>query len=267
MKKKFLALSLVAVMALGAMTGCGGSEEPAPEDNKEAEGEAVEAEGATYIIATDTAFPPFEFTNEKSEFVGIDVDIVNAIAEDQGFNVDLQSLGFDAALLAVKSGQADGVIAGMSITEERMKEFDFSAPYYTADVTFAVAEGSDIDEYADLAGKKVAVKTATNGAAYAKSIADEIGFEVVEFKDSPTMYQDVIAGNTAACFEDYPVMAFNIKNGAGLVIPEGCTAAGTDYGFAVAKDQNPELLEMFNTGLENIKENGKFQEIVDSYTK
>ncbi len=115
--------------------------------------------------------------------------------------------------------------------------------------------------------KTVAVKTATNGANYAKSIADEYGFSIVEFADSPTMYQDVIAGNTVACFEDYPVMAYNIQQGAGLEIPEGMTAAGTDYGFAVAKGENAELLEMFNTGLANIIANGTFDEIVAAYTE
>ena len=155
----------------------------------------------------------------------------------------------------------------MSITDERKQSFDFSEPYFDADVTMAVAKGSDIKSYEDLAGKTVAVKTATNGADFAKSIADEYGFTVVEFKDSPTMYQDVIAGNTAACFEDYPVMAYNIQQGAELEMPEGATAAGTQYGFAVAKGQNAELLEKFNAGFANIKENGKFQEIVDTYTK
>ena len=86
----------------------------------------------------------------------------------------------------------------MSITDERKETFDFSDPYFDADVTMAVAAGSGITSYEDLAGKTVAVKTATNGADYAKSIADQYGFTVVEFKDSPTMYQDVIAGNTAA---------------------------------------------------------------------
>lgn len=265
MKKKLLSLSLVAVMALGVLAGCSSSkteEKPAEETAEETEGT-----GEKYIIATDTVFPPFEFTNENGEFVGIDVDIINAIAEDQGFEIELQSLGFDAALLAVQSGQADGIIAGMSITEERKEKFDFSAPYFDADVTMAVAAGSDIATYEDLAGKTVAVKTATNGADYAKSIADQYGFSVVEFKDSPTMYQDVIAGNTAACFEDYPVMAYNIQQGAGLQIPEEMTAAGSQYGFAVAKGQNAELLEMFDAGLANIIENGKFQEIVDTYTK
>ncbi len=260
--KKFLALLMAGLMTV-SMAACGGSGNEAAEGADEAA-----ADGAkTYVIATDTAFPPFEFTNADGEFVGIDVDIINAIAEDQGFNVRIDSLGFDAALAAVQSGQADGVIAGMSITEERKEKFDFSDPYYTAEVTMAVAQGSDIKSYEDLNGTTVAVKTGTNGADYAKSIADQYGFTVKEFKDSPTMYQDVIAGNTAACFEDYPVMAYNVKQGAGLEIPEGTLAAGTDYGFAVSKGENAELLEAFQTGLANIKANGKYQEIVDNYTK
>ncbi len=267
--KKFLALSLIAVMTAGVLAGCSSKTEEKPADEKKEEttdGETT-ADGETYIVATDTVFPPFEFTDANGDFVGIDVDIINAIAEDQGITIDLQSLGFDAALLAVQSGQADGIIAGCSITDERKETFDFSEPYYTADVTVAVADGSDIKSFEDLAGKKVAVKTATNGADFAKSIADQYGFTVVEFKDSPTMYQDVIAGNTAACFEDYPVMAYNIQQGAALVIPDGMLGAGSDYGFGVAKGENAELLEKFNAGLENIKANGKFDEIVDKYTK
>lgn len=247
--KKFFAM-LLAVTTTLSMAACSSS-------------------GDKYVIATDTAFPPFEFTDVDGDgqFKGIDVDIVDAIAQDQGFEYEFDSIGFDAALAAVQSGQADGVIAGMSITDERKETFDFSDPYYTADVTMAVAKGSGISSYEELSGKTVAVKTGTNGADYAKSIADQYGFSIVEFKDSPTMYQDVIAGNTAACFEDYPVMAYNIKNGAGLEIPEGMTAAGSDYGFAVKKGENAELLEAFQKGLENIKANGKYQEIIDKYTK
>lgn len=256
MRKRIWLTALSTSLVMGLLSGCGSSQTNANVDGAK-----------KYVIATDTTFAPFEFTNEKNEFVGIDVDIVAAIAEDQGFDYELSSLGFDAALLAVESGQADGVIAGMSITEERKAKFDFSEAYYDADVTMAVVEGSDVASYEDLRGKKVAVKIATNGAEFAKSIAGEYGFDVVEFKDSPTMYQDVILGNTVACFEDYPVMAFNIQQGAKLVIPEGVNAAGSSYGFAVKKDQNTELLKMFNDGLKNIKENGKYQEIIDTYTK
>ncbi len=73
--------------------------------------------GRTYTIATDLTFAPFEFENEDGKLVGIDIDLLNAIAEDQGFKVDIKQLGFDAALQAVQAGQADGVIAGMSITD------------------------------------------------------------------------------------------------------------------------------------------------------
>lgn len=260
MKKRILSVLLAGMMAL-TMTGCGSA---APAENTTG---GAAATGDKYIIATDTVFAPFEFTDAKGNFVGIDVDIINAIAEDQGFEIELQSLGFDAALLAVEAGQADGVIAGMSITEERKAKFDFSDSYYDADVTFAVAQGSDIACYDDLNGKKIAVKTGTNGSDYAKSVQGRYGFEIVEFSDSPTMYQDVLAGNTVACFEDYPVMAYNIQQGAKLEIPEGINAAGSSYGFAVGKGKNAELLSMFQEGLKNIRKNGKYDEIVAKYTK
>ena len=277
MKKRMMAICLTLGMTASMLAGCGSStgndssntSSAAKEETSATESgnTASSASGKKYVIATDTVFAPFEFTDESGAFVGIDVDLLDAIAKDQGFEYELQSLGFDAALVAVQSGQADGVIAGMSITDERKETFDFSDAYYDADVTMAVAAGSSIASYDDLNGKKVAVKTATNGSDYAKSIADQYGFDIVEFKDSPTMYQDVITGNTVACFEDYPVMAYNIKQGAGMEMPEGTTAAGSSYGFAVQKGQNAELLEMLNKGLADIKANGTYQEIVDKYTK
>lgn len=252
MKKKLLSVLLAAAMVL-SVTACGAKEEAAG--------------GSKFIIATDTVFAPFEFTDADNKFVGIDVDLLAAIAEDQGFDYELRSLGFDAALLAVESGQADGVIAGMSITDERKQKFDFSDSYYDAGVTMAVAQGSAVASFDDLNGQKVAVKTGTNGAAFAKSIADQYGFEIVEFSDSPTMYQDVITGNTVACFEDYPVMAYNIKQGAGMEMPGDINESQTPYGFAVKKGENAELLKMFQTGLKNIKENGKYDEVIAAYTK
>ena len=275
MKKRVLSVMLAAAMVL-SMTACGSKAETAPaeteaaaaEEEEAAATEAPAAESAgSYIIATDTVFAPFEFTDADNNFVGIDVDLLAAIAEDQGFEYELQSLGFDAALLAVESGQADGVIAGMSITEARKEKFDFSDSYYDAGVTMAVAKGSSVASFDDLKSQKVAVKTGTNGAEFAKSIADQYGFEIVEFSDSPTMYQDVITGNTVACFEDYPVMAYNIQQGAGMEMPGDVNESTTPYGFAVKKGENAELLAMFQAGLANIKANGKYDEIVAKYTK
>lgn len=293
MKKRVLTIMLAVVCSL-SMAACGsGSGSSGDDSTAENEGTAVESGAAEdqedteeldtaeetqeadtgssggegFVIATDTVFAPFEFTNDDNEFVGIDVDILAAIAEDQGFEYELKPLGFDAALLAVESGQADAVIAGMSITDERKEKFDFSDSYYDAGVTMAVAKGSDVATYDDLQGQKVAVKTGTNGADFAKSIADEYDFEIVEFADSPTMYQDVITGNTVACFEDYPVMAYNIQQGAGMEMPGDINESKTPYGFAVKKGENAQLLEMFQTGLANIKESGKYDEIIGTYTE
>ena len=250
--KKFTAMAMVATMAFGVVA-CGGSDDAAGDEAK------------TYIIATDTTFAPFEFQNEAGEYVGIDIDLLAAIAEDQGFEYELQALGFNAAVQALEAGQADGVIAGMSITDERKEKFDFSEAYFDSGVVMGIAaDNEEIKSYDDLAGKKVAVKIGTEGQAFAESIKDQYGFETVTFDDSSAMYMDVTVGNSAACFEDYPVMGYGITQGVGLKMVTD-KEQGSSYGFAVGKDQNTELLEMFNTGLANLKENGKYQEILDTY--
>lgn len=254
--KKFAAMTLALTLAF-SFAACGGSQE-APADD-------AAAEGKTYIIATDTTFAPFEFQNEAGEYVGIDMDLLAAIAEDQGFQYELQYLGFDAAVQALESGQADGVIAGMSITEERQRKFDFSDAYFDSGVVMGIAaDNEEIKSYEDLAGKKVAVKRGTEGMDFAESIKDQYGFETVVFDTSDAMCMDVKVGNSVACFEDYPVMGYGIVQGNGLkMVTE--KEQGSSYGFAVGKEQNAELLEMFNTGLANLKESGKYQEILDTY--
>ncbi|MDR2796456.1 MAG: transporter substrate-binding domain-containing protein, partial [Spirochaetaceae bacterium] len=219
----------------------------------------------TYIIATDTTFPPFEFQDSSRNYVGVDIDLLAAIAKEQGFAYELKPLGFSAAVAALESNQADGVIAGMSITEERQKKYDFSAPYYDSGVVMALkADNNDIKGYADLKGKRVAVKTGTEGATFAESIKDQYGFALVYFDESPFMYEDVKTGNSAACFEDYPVMGYGILRGNGLKMVTGMEK-GSSYGFAVLKGKNDGLLAAFNAGLSNVKANGTYQNILDKY--
>ncbi len=259
MKKLVAVLMTVAVMAT-MLVGCG---------SKEAADTSADASGKVWIISTDTVFKPFEYTNDKNEFVGIDVDLLAAIAEDQGFQYELQSLGWDAAVAAVQAGQADAIIAGATIKQERIDSgWIFSDGYYDATQTFVVAADSDIASFADLAGKNVAVKNGTAGKDFAESLQDEYGFTITVFEDSPTMYQDVILGNSAACVEDTPIMACSIKEGGlALKIPEGMESEGAPYGMAIMDEADQELLDMFNAGLKNLKENGKYQEILDKYLK
>ncbi|MBQ2834640.1 MAG: transporter substrate-binding domain-containing protein [Clostridia bacterium] len=220
-----------------------------------------------FVIATDTVFKPFEYTDAKGNFVGIDVDLLAAIAEDQGFTYDLNSLGWDAAIAACQAGQANGMIAGASITDARKASgWIFSDGYYNATQCMTVAANADIASFADLAGKPVAVKTGTQGAAYAESLKDANGFSITYFEDSPTMYQAVLGGQCAACFEDTPIMAATIKeNGLPLKIVEGSENEGAPYGFAVFSADNQNLIDLFNAGLANIKANGKYDEIIAKY--
>ncbi|HWJ79998.1 MAG TPA: amino acid ABC transporter substrate-binding protein/permease [Niallia sp.] len=225
----------------------------------------IQAEEKTYQIATDITFAPFEFQDVNGKFVGIDMDLLDAIAKDQGFKYDIKPLGFNAAVQALESQQVDAVIAGMSITEERQKKFDFSDPYFDSGIIMAVdSDNEDIISYKDLKGEKVAVKTGTEGASFAESIKDKYGFKIVTFDDSANMYEDVRTGNSVAVFDDYPVLAYGIKQGNGLKIVTD-KEAGASYGFAVSKSKNTELLDMFNTGLANLKASGEYQKIMDKY--
>lgn len=283
MKKKWIALTMSVLMA-ASLSACGGSSTSdttaaattaadTAADTTAADTTAAEvAEGDTteaardkvYKIATDTTFAPFEFENDKGEMVGIDLDLLKAIAEDQGFEYELVVAGFSAATTGLEAGEYDAVIAGMSITDARKEKYDFSEPYYDSGVGMAVNADSDIASYEDLNGKTVAAKIGTEGCTFAESIADQYGFTIMQFEDSSSMYQDVLAGNSVACFEDYPVLGYEISRGTAFKMPLEMEH-GNSYGFAVLKGQNTELLEMFDAGLKNMKDSGKYDEILDTY--
>ena len=263
--KKLFAFGMAAAMTL-SLAACGGaassaapseaaSEASSEAASSEAAAESSDATGKTWVIATDTVFKPFEYTDASGNFVGIDVDIVAAIAEDQGFDYEMKSLGWDAAIAACQAGQADGMIAGASITDERK-----------ASETMTVAEDSDITGFADLNGQTVAVKTGTQGATYAESLKDEYGFNITYFEDSPTMYQAVLGGQCVACFEDTPIMKASIKDGGlALKVLDDTASDPAPYGFAIFSADSQELLDMFNAGLADIKANGKYDEILAKY--
>ena len=226
-----------------------------------------DVKGKTFTIGTDTTFAPFEFRDSSGDLVGIDMDLLRAIAKSQGFSVEIKSLGFNAALQALSSNQVDGVIAAMSITDKRKLVYDFSDPYFDSGVQMAVAKNdTTIKGYADLKGKTVTAKTGSEGETFAKSIAGRYGFTVKSLDQSATMYELVKSGNAVAVFDDYPVLAYGVSQNNGLktVTPK---EQGASYGFAVNKGQNAELMTAFNTGLAELKSNGQYQQILDKYLK
>ena len=224
------------------------------------------APAKTYIIQSDTAFPPFEYLDTAtSKYVGIDMDLLAAIAKDQGFSYEMKNVGFDAAMGAVQAGQADGMIAGMTIKDERKKTFDFSDGYFEAGQILVVSANSSVASLADLKGKTVAVKAGTMGRDYAESVKAKYGFTTQTYKDSPTMYQAVIGGSNDACFEDAPVVQYAIAKQGVKLKTLGDVINPLPYGFAVQKGKVPELITMFNKGLANIKASGEYTKILANY--
>jgi glutamine transport system substrate-binding protein len=258
-KLRFLSIFFIFTLLLAA---CGTAD-----NNNNANGNGGGGGDKVYKVGIDTTYPPFEF-KEGNEYKGIDIDLINAIADSQDFKIKLVPMDFGGIIPALQAGELDVAIAGMSITKERKKVVDFSEPYFDAGLTLVVKkDNKDIRTVDDLKGKTVAVKKGTTGATFAQKIANEKGFKVVQFNDSPSMFQEVANGNADVLIEDYPVIAYAIaQKDLGLKIV-GERLNGDQYGIAVLKGKNQDLLEKINKGLQELKENGKYDEILNKYLK
>ncbi|TYR73417.1 transporter substrate-binding domain-containing protein [Rossellomorea vietnamensis] len=257
---KFLSILMALTLVLGA---CGTNNSA---NNGGDEGGSGDDGGTTYTVGTDTTYPPFEF-EEGGEYKGIDIDLINAIAEEEGFEIELKPMDFGGIIPAILADQLDVAIAGMSITDERKEKVDFSDPYFDAGLTLVVSEdNTDITSEDDLEGKVVAVKNGTTGAEHAEAIKEEAGIkEVRQFNDSPSMFQEVANGNADVLIEDYPVIAYAIKTSGLDLKTVGERLNGDQYGIAVKKGENAELLEKINSGLQKIRDNGTYDEIMNTY--
>ncbi len=241
----------------------GSSDSAVPETSTPA-GQKATPTKDKYIIASDSSFAPFVFQDDSNQYTGIDMELIKAIAKDQGFTVEVTNPGFDAAINSVQTGQADGIIAGMSVTDARKKTFDYSDPYYTANSILAVKDSSNIKSYEELKGKTVGVKTGTASQTFLEENKSKYGYSIKTFSDAASMYDSLNTGSVAAVMDDEPVVKYAIKQGKKLKTPIEGTPSG-QVAFAVKKGSNPELIEMFNNGLANLKESGKYQEILDKY--
>ena len=217
-----------------------------------------------YKISSDSSFAPFVFQNDQSKYTGIDMELIKAIAKDQGFTLEISNPGFDAAVSDVQNGNADGMIAGMTVTDARKATFDFSDPYYTTNSILAVQESSKISSYEDLKGKTVGVKNGTASQTFLEENKTKYGYKIKTFSDGASMYDSLNSGSVAAIMDDEPVIKYAIKQGRKFKTPIKGTPSG-QIAFAVQKDSNPELIEMFNNGLANLKESGEYQKILDKY--
>ena len=234
-----------------------------PETTTEA-GQKATPKKKTYKISSDSSFAPFVFQNDQSKYTGIDMELIKAIAKDQGFTLEISNPGFDAAVSDVQNGNADGMIAGMTVTDARKATFDFSDPYYTTNSILAVQESSKISSYEDLKGKTVGVKNGTASQTFLEENKSKYGYKIKTFSDGASLYDSLNSGSVAAIMDDEPVIRYAIKQGKKFKTPVEGTPSGK-LAFAVKKGSHPELIKMFNNGLANLKENGTYDKILEKY--
>jgi glutamine transport system permease protein len=159
------------------------------------------------------------------------------------------------------------MIAGMSINDERKKSYDFSDSYFESGIQIAVKEGNDqIKSYEDLDGKTVGAKVGTESADFLNENEEKYGYSIKYYDAADQLYAAVSGGQIDAMMDDYPVIGYAISQGQKLSTPIEKEVGG-QYGFAVKKGQNPELIQMFNEALKEMKRTGEYDEIVARYIK
>jgi glutamine transport system substrate-binding protein len=252
--KKYGLFCLVLILTL-LISACGTSNTA----NDKSKGEKI------YKVGVDTTYPPFEF-KDGNDYKGIDIDLINAIAKNQGFKIELSPMDFGGIIPAMQANQLDVAIAGMSITDERKKIVDFSDPYFDAGLIVVVKnDNTTIKSADDLKGKTVAVKKGTSGAKFAEDNAAKLGYKVVQFNDSPAMFQEVSNGNADALLEDYPVISYAIAQKDLGLKTVGDRLNGDQYGIALLKGQNTDLLKKIDAGLAELKKDGTYDKIIKTY--
>lgn len=264
MKKAFNFI-LIGLLMIGlvAVSGCADSAEGSGDA-----GEVAEEAVPTYVIGTEPYFPPFEYADENNsnEIIGFDVDLINAIAADQGFNVEWKDLEFDALIPALQSGQIDIIVSGMTITEEREESVDFSDPYINAGLALAVAVNNDeIQRVDDIQGKVAVVQQGSTGSQLAEELKAEGKIaDIIYLAHVNDIILSLQNGRGDFMINDLPVTKSFMSQNPGVIKIVDDQLQSDSYGFAV-KTGNNELLEKLNTGLANVQADGTYDEIMGKY--
>ena len=267
-------MSILLAAAMLAMTACGGSSAtattaaPAATTAAAAETKAAEAAPAAVktvqegklVMCTNAEFPPYEY-HDNNTIVGIDADICAAIAEKMGLELEIEDIAFDSIIPEISSGKADIGAAGMTVTEDRKQNVDFSETYAKASQVIIVTEDSEVKGFDDLKGKKVGVQTGTTGDIYVTGdLGDECveryakGMEAVQALSQTKIDAVVIDGEPAKKY---------ISEVPGLkILDESYT--DEEYAIAIRKG-NTELLDAVNKAFGELKADGTLDAIVAKY--
>ena len=276
--KKILAMAMAVVMALG-LSACGGSNSAASSSaagsvSGSASGSASNGDPAFTTVtpgkltmSTNASFHPYEMVADDGSFEGIDIEVAGAIAEKLGLELQVDDMGFDAALQAAQTGKSDMVMAGVTITEERQAVMDFSNSYANGVQVVIVKEGSPIQTVDDLANANmIGCQMGTTGYTFCSDTPENGGFgedHVTPYDDGAAAVQALMNGQIdAVVIDNKPAQEYVAAN-PGLKILDG-EFTNEDYAIGVAKG-NTALLDAINGALEELTNDGTIQSIVDKY--
>jgi polar amino acid transport system substrate-binding protein len=241
MKRPTIQLFIILLLASLVLAACGGGQK------------------AKVSVAMDATWPPFESVDEATkDIVGLDVDLMNAIAKEAGFEVEYSNVPWDSLLAGMAQCQYDVAISAMTITPERAEQFAFSDPYFAAGQVVTVrADNTDITGKDSLAGKTIGVQLGTTGDIEAQKIA---GATVKNYDDIGLAFQDLMNGQTDAVIADNPLALGYIGQNSDKLKTAGEVFTDEFYGIAVCKDKT-DLVAQINKGLAAVKAQGLIEEL------
>ncbi|WP_445493182.1 transporter substrate-binding domain-containing protein [Niallia sp. 03133] len=248
--KKLMAVMLLAMLVLSACgTGTGNGDKNSNEK--------------VLKMGTSADYKPFEYVDSaKSEdIIGFDIDLANALGEKLGYKIQVKDMDFSGLISALQAKQVDLVLAGMSATEERKKNVDFSDVYYSAKDLVITKKDSGIKSIEDLKGKTVGVQLGSIQEDSAKEIAKTVKVKVENRDRIPELLQEIKAGRfDAAIIEDVVAQGYLKKDNSltSVEAPQPEDSAGS----AIAFPKNSKLTEEFNAELKKMKENGEIDKLV-----
>ena len=236
--------------------------EDAEASGSEASGEFTTVTEGVLTMGTNATFPPYEFY-DGDVIVGIDAEIAQLLAEKLGLTLEIQDMDFTAIVTSVQAGKIDIGLAGMTVTEERLENVNFTDSYATGVQVIIVKEGSEIASVDDLEGKLIGVQEGSTGHSYC---SDDYGEEnVVAYANGATAVQNLVSGSVdCVVIDQQPAISF-VEANEGLKILD-TEYVIEDYAAAISKD-NEGLMNALNAALKELIADGSIQEILDKYIK
>lgn len=272
--KKFLAAAFAVVMALSVMTGCSSSSENTTTENEEttAEGESASSERTQLIVGFDAEYPPYGYMAEDGSYVGFDLDLAQEVCNRNGWELVKQPIDWNSKDMELNSGTIDCIWNGFTMTG-REEEYTFSEPYVDNSIVFVVMNDSDIQTEADLAGKVVvtqagssALAALTNTEDNDENLALAASFAALEqVADYNTAFMELESGVVDAIAVDIGVAQYQLTS-RGDTFRQLEEPLSTEQYAIAFKLGNTELRDQVQATLDEMLEDGTFDEIVANYS-